>query len=350
MTSVGSVPKPQQMARMLAVLFTAASVVTVLGLLAPHEPEVDEVGLAVVAALTGLAGLGLALGRERLPVAVYHGVPAFGTLNVSLAVLFNGERNGGPAGGEEMYYLWVALCAAYYLGRVGTAAHVAVILASYAATLIVVDPGPIAVSRWLSLAGLVIGAAVVVRLLRERDARLVAALHEAARTDPLTGLANRRAFEEASGRELGRARRSGAILTLLVADVDRFKQINDRFGHAAGDEALQRVAAALRQQVRGSDRAARLGGDEFALLLPDTGAEGARAAGERVRDALSEAAGDLPVALSFGVAQHGVHGHALDELMRAADAELYAEKRRPQAASGRSSAPAAAPSTRATSS
>src|SRR5688572_9696658 len=251
----------QQMARFGALLFGGGAAVTGLGLLLPHQPEVDAGGLAIVAAVSGLIAAIMALRGERLPGWVYPLTLAAGTVLVSLALLFNGERSGGPAGGDEMYYLWVVLYGAYFLGGTATAAQVALIAVAYAATLAAIDPGPIAVSRWLSTIGLVMGSAIVAHLLSTRTARLVAELEVAARTDRLTGLANRRAFEEQFDQEVARASRSRRPFALLLADLDGFKEINDRHGHVAGDDALAEIGRLLPALLRGNDIAARVGGD-----------------------------------------------------------------------------------------
>jgi PAS domain S-box-containing protein len=163
----------RQMARFGALLFGGAAAVTALGLLLPHQPEVNAEGLAAVAAVTGLLAAVMGVGGERLPGWFYPLTPTFGTVLVSLALLFNGERSGGPAGGDEMYYLWVVLYSAYFLRGTTTAAQVALMAVAYAVTLAAIDPGPIAVSRWLSMIGLVVGSAIVVHVLSERVARLV---------------------------------------------------------------------------------------------------------------------------------------------------------------------------------
>jgi diguanylate cyclase (GGDEF)-like protein len=312
------------MARTGAVLFGAAALVTVLGLVLPHQPQVDEDGLGAVAIGCGAMAAILAAGGERLPPWSLHLWLAWGTAMVSLALLFNGERNGGAAGGDEMYYLWVVLVAAYYMGRAGTAAQVALIAAAYTVTLVAIDPGPIGPSRWLTTVGLAIGTAVVVRLLSERAERLLAELRLAAATDPLTGLQNRRAFEERVAQELGRARRTGEAFGLVLADVDDFKQLNDRHGHAAGDEALIELGRLLRAEMRAVDAVARIGGDEFAILLPSTDAAGAADAAERIGQLVGARA---PITVSAGSAAYGPDGRTIDDLMRAADARLYASKR-----------------------
>ena len=312
------------MMRAGAALFGAAALITLLGVVLPHQPQIDAHGLTVVAAAAGAVAVLLATAGERLPAWTVHAWPALGTAFVSFALLFNGERGGGAAGGDEMYYLWVVLFSAYFLGRAATAAQVALIAAAYTVTLVAIDPGPIGVSRWLSTVGLAVGSGVVVRLLSERVERLVAALQLAASTDPLTGLLNRRAFGEHVARELARSRRTGEPLALLVADVDRFKAVNDGGGHAAGDAVLVALASALRDGLRAVDSLARVGGDEFAVLLPATDATGAAEAAARLTDRVAAAA--LP-AISIGSAAHGADGHSADDLLRAADLALYAAKR-----------------------
>ena len=309
------------MARIAAALFGAAGLVTLLGILLPHQPEVDVEGLEVVSAGAGVLAAILLLAGPRLPGWTVHVWTALGTVLVSLALLFNGERHGGAAGGDEMYYLWVVLYVAYYAGRAATVFHVAFIAVAYTLTLVAIDPGPIGTSRWLTTIGLATGTAVVVRLLSERVDRLVAELRLAASTDPLTGLLNRRASRERGMRELARARRTGKPFAVLLIDVDRFKQLNDREGHLAGDEALVTLARELTGALREIDTLARIGGDEFAVLLPDTGPEGAHATAERL-------ASITTVPISVGTAVYGLDGHTTDELARAADAALYAAKRR----------------------
>ena len=311
----------RQMVRVAALLFGVGSAISAISIFAPHQPQLETEGLAfVVAGGTLLTALLLTVG-ERLPAWSVQLLPAAGTVMVSFGLLFNGERLGGAAGGDEMYYLWVTLYAAYYVGRWATAAHVAFIAAAYAATLVAIDPGPIGPSRWLTTVGLAAGAAVVVRVLSERIDRLVAELRHAAATDPLTGLLNRRAMGQRLGHELARARRTGEAFATLLIDVDGFKQINDSRGHAAGDSALEALAGVLTRELREIDTVARIGGDEFAVLLPATGVAGAQATAER----LQARAG---VSISIGAAVYGIDGLTGEELARAADAALYEAKRR----------------------
>ena len=143
-------------------------------------------------------------------------------------------------------------------------------------------------------------------------------LQHASRTDPLTGCLNRRGFQERFDAELARARRGGTELALVVLDLDKFKEVNDQRGHAAGDELLCWVAACLSRELRAEDMVGRLGGDEFALVL--TGPSPATAV-DRVLDALAEHA-----PASAGVAVFPADGLEQEELHRVADANLYERK------------------------
>ncbi len=165
-----------------------------------------------------------------------------------------------------------------------------------------------------------------------RIAAQKAALTEVAISDPLTGLHNRRSFQVRLAEEVERTRRSQVPFTLLLLDLDHFKQVNDRFGHQAGDRALQAVAAVLHRQLRAVDLPARIGGEEFAVLLPDTAGAGALEAAERLRAAI--AAHQVPhqhatitVSASIGVAWCPAHADTGDGLLRVADQALYQAKR-----------------------
>ena len=164
------------------------------------------------------------------------------------------------------------------------------------------------------------------------NARLHEIVERQALADGLTGLANRRHAEEKLAGELARAERYGGGLTLVMADLDDFKAVNDDHGHQVGDEALVALADILREAVREIDLAARWGGEEFALILPGTDLEGGIAVAERVRRSLEARAlagpegRELRVTASFGVAAHAASGTAAD-LVAAADEALYEAKR-----------------------
>ena len=142
--------------------------------------------------------------------------------------------------------------------------------------------------------------------------------------DPLTELFNHREFHEAVARELERCRRHGGRLTVVLFDLDGFKQVNDTRGHAAGDRVLQGVAGALAASARASDQAYRIGGDEFALLLPDTSGREAITAAERAAEAMTGV--EERIGVSYGLAEWPHAGPSKDTLLACADMNLYAMK------------------------
>ena len=146
-------------------------------------------------------------------------------------------------------------------------------------------------------------------------------------TDPLTGLYNRRLFGEAFEKELNRARRYGLPLGLVILDLHRFKEVNDKHGHPRGDEVLRAAAATLKKALRTSDSAFRIGGDEFALLLPQTDAAQALALSRRVGTVFGESITQfqmgVSVSMDHGVATFPQDGDQADQLIRIADERLY---------------------------
>jgi diguanylate cyclase (GGDEF)-like protein len=146
-------------------------------------------------------------------------------------------------------------------------------------------------------------------------------------TDPLTGLYNRRLFGEGFEKELNRARRYGLPLGLVMLDLHRFKEVNDKHGHPAGDEVLRAAAATLKKALRTSDSAFRIGGDEFAVLLPQTDAEQALALSRRIETVFAETLQSLPlsvnVSMDHGVSTFPQDGEQADQLIRVADERLY---------------------------
>src|SRR5678815_1300558 len=152
---------------------------------------------------------------------------------------------------------------------------------------------------------------------------------EAAFTDHLSGLANRRRFERQLDREINRSLRFDHPLSLLMVDIDNFKKLNDTFGHDVGDEAIRRLGKVLQQETRGIDLAARIGGEEFAVLLVETGREGGLEVAERLRVAINTL--EIPTArhitASFGVAECPGDAQTAADVLKAADVALYEAKR-----------------------
>ena len=149
-------------------------------------------------------------------------------------------------------------------------------------------------------------------------------------TDPLTEVYNRRSLDDMTNRYISHARRLKKPLTFAMIDVDRFKEVNTRFGHLTGDMVLAELASLLRSCVRGSDAVVRFGGDEFLVVLADTGVEGAGLVVSRIREFLADwnrgrHLKDFEVTLSIGLAEWH-EGETLDHMLEAADRGMYAEK------------------------
>ncbi len=232
------------------------------------------------------------------------------------------------AGGSSAYWLCVpgvlvaASVAESSAGIVGGAAAVAAVAAATLQLRHSPLPSPL-------LALLVPGASAAVlssvrrRLERERDR-----LRDVAETDALTGLANRRLLHARADYEIARHRREGHSFALVMADLDGFKALNDRFGHAAGDELLCDVAAALADALRAQDTIARLGGDEFCVLAPETDRAGVQQLAHRVRYAVATATrGVEALGATVGVALFPDDGTTTTALLEAADRRLLAGKR-----------------------
>jgi len=161
-----------------------------------------------------------------------------------------------------------------------------------------------------------------------RNADLKAEIARLAASDPLTGLANRRALTTALTREVARSVRTKEPLSLAIMDIDFFKKINDTYGHVAGDDVLRAVADAMAATVRDVDVVARYGGEEFAIVLPNCPSEGAPIVVERVRAAVASLDTVAKVTVSAGVATAtGADGADAERLMADADEALYASKR-----------------------
>lgn len=155
-------------------------------------------------------------------------------------------------------------------------------------------------------------------------------LHRLATTDPLTGILDRRRYLELSDQELKRASRYHKEVAIVMIDIDHFKEVNDRHGHAAGDEVLRQFANTCRAALREQDLFGRLGGEEFALTLPETNAGDAREVADRLRQAVHERParterGEVSVTVSIGITQ-GIQGDDMDTALRRADRAMYRAK------------------------
>lgn len=234
-----------------------------------------------------------------------------------------------PVGATPAFYLWPVLTAAYFLRRRDLGVVLVLFVASFAVGLWWNGEQLGRAQIYVPMILVVFVVTALVRLLRESLAELIGGLERTASTDHLTGLANRATFEAAVAREMLRARRTGGALCAVALDIDHFKAVNDRLGHAAGDLALRRCADVLASECRGVDLPARFGGEEFVVALPDTTIEDARRFAERVRARIETAtAGDpAPLTVSAGVAALHADHTLPSHLVALADGALYDAKR-----------------------
>jgi diguanylate cyclase (GGDEF)-like protein len=248
-------------------------------------------------------------------------------LAIGQLALLHWLTGGGPSAYPELYLLVAA-----YAGAIHPRPRVLGVVAAIA----VVSALPLVYGRWdaafaaQTLTRVLLDAALafVANTLMHNVRAQRVALQDEARVDTLTGLANRRAFEETLGVEMSRARRSGAALSLVVADLDHFKAVNDQHGHLEGDTLLRGTADALRNELRQHDTCFRWGGDEFALLLPATKRTEADAACLRLSAAVQRRCRrpeGAPLTLACAAAQL-TEGMTAEDFIRAGDAALLAVK------------------------
>jgi diguanylate cyclase (GGDEF)-like protein len=186
--------------------------------------------------------------------------------------------------------------------------------------------------QWLTI---VLGALLLALLtsLAWRHGRTSRRLSRQSLIDPLTGIANRAAIEAEAVRAIERAPRAGSVVSLLMLDLDHFKAINDRHGHAAGDRVLCATTNAWQASLRGRDPLGRIGGEEFVVVCADTTLEQALVVAERLREATAALRFDdidsaLRVTVSIGVAQSQRVGDTYEGVLARADAALYRAKQR----------------------
>ncbi|MEA2158926.1 MAG: hypothetical protein QOD66_1306 [Solirubrobacteraceae bacterium] len=270
--------------------------------------------IGLIAMITGTA---LCLRATSLPVRLTSPALAFGTLLVTLVVIASGES----AGRYSLFYAWVALQAFYFLSPRVAMLHMVGVAAGYGLAVTVLHGGA---DQWLLLLGTVLTTGWLIGALRARIQRLSLQL----RTDVLTGLANRRGFDENIELALDCARQRQQRLSLLLIDLDRFKAVNDRRGHLDGDAVLSRFGALATATVEPA--VARLGGDEFAIIASDCDQRGAAELASRIQAAVrgdSELA-RRAVTISIGIASFPAHADSSRSLSQAADRALYDAKHR----------------------
>jgi diguanylate cyclase (GGDEF)-like protein len=322
---LGDTSNPGTMARTLAYLFGFGAVLLLITTLLPGSPGRSEAALFAIAGAAMCVAAGLVAGYDRLPIWFLKLAPGLGTGLVALVVIFAGPS---ASGAYAMYLAWVVLAAGCFFSVRLTLVHGLIAIAAYAIAMKISGYHGVFGLQLAMTAGTGVVAAGVMCGLASQLRETMRRLQDAAMTDPLTGLLNRRAFAEAFERELVRARRVDRTFGLMMLDVDRFKRYNDEWGHPEGDRALRRAAMAIEHSTRGLDTVARLGGEEFAILMPETDGAGAMVLAERVRRAVElEFSGERPpITASCGVAAYPADGAERGDLLIAADRALYEAK------------------------
>ena len=313
------------MARSLMYLFAVGAAITAASLFfSPDDAEEMRIGITAVVAF----GLAIALFAiyDRLPLWGFQAFLLAGTVLIEWAVYSSSETTSPYA----MFYFWIAIYAFYFLSRPRALMQMGFIALAYSATLVVRDDlASTPVINWAVVTFTLVVSGALIGMQRNHVDRLIARLSDAARTDSLTSLLNRRGFEELFETELERARRSGRPLSVIVGDLDAFKAVNDRFGHAAGDRALERLSEIMRTVKRRIDTAARIGGEEFAVIAPDTDHHAAYILAERLRREVRDTfkSEPFPLTISLGIATFPRHGGSAESLIGGADEALYAAKK-----------------------
>jgi diguanylate cyclase (GGDEF)-like protein len=291
------------------------------GAIAASIPGDPGIAVAPVVVAGVIVALLLAVG-PRLPRWALAPLGPIGVLVIAYAM--SGVHGAGDG---AVLYMWPVLWSTFFFGRRGAVSIVACIGVAHAVTLLSLPAASSFPGRWIDVmvsASLVAG---VVLTLVGRNDRLLAQLSQEARTDSLTGLLNRRGFDERASLELAHARRDGSSLAMATFDLDYFKRINDEWGHETGDGVLTRMGRLLREETRDIDLAARFGGEEFVVMLPGSTSADAQAFAERVRRKLAAAdrLGLPTVRVSVGILAARAP-ESVEAMLRGADSALYAAK------------------------
>jgi len=306
------------MAYCAAAMYAAAALDGGIEILLPNVPSFSMLPIYVVAAMTGF----MFFAGPHLPRRVIMLNGPLGVALVSYALATTKVTASDSAVLFALPVLWQCL----FFGRRGAVAILLLVAAGEALALHALGPYGYP-ARWVDVMVSTTAIALVVTTLEGRNERLLATLAMEARVDPLTGLLNRRGFDERAAAELSPAVRGSRPFALVILDIDHFKLVNDQWGHDVGDRVLRHVGNLLREQAREDDILARFGGEEFVALLPDADIDGAQGFADRVRDSLVRHTGGLPsVRLSAGI-RVGDPTSEITALLAEADLALYDAKR-----------------------
>jgi diguanylate cyclase (GGDEF)-like protein len=306
------------MAYSAAVMYAGATMIDAVEAAVPGGQSFSLVpGIGALVLVVLLVAFG-----SRLPMAAMVALGPIGVAGIALAL---GTTSGTTDG--AILYSWPVLWEAYFFGRRGTILAIASVGVAHGLALIAMPDDAGNLDRWIDVMASVTVIGTVVEILASRNRKLLGRISDEARVDDLTGLLNRRGFEERARVGLAWAQREQISLAVVCFDLDSFKSVNDEFGHEVGDLVLARFAECFRRDSRQGDIAARMGGEEFVALLPGADLDEAYAFAERVRMTFQRSAPDgAPRVTASAGAAGAVAPDQLEQLLKAADMALYAAK------------------------
>lgn len=314
-----SLPTRRLIRQMHAGIYGAAAVTLAFALIADGGTTGQRLFTLAAIAFTAAVAALMLLWRDASDRALLVAFPVAALTVTCVAVL------DPPLALTPMFYVWPLLMAGSFLRRREALLTYLIVVGSFGAILPWVETdAPLAI-LWLTVAIVSAGVLLCAMALKERVETLLGQLETLAREDPLTGALNRRAFVERL--DAATARRDPAV-AVVVFDIDHFKAINDRGGHAVGNETLKLLAATVTARLRRGDVLGRIGGDEFAVTLAGADVDGALAYADDIRRTIATAssAAGLPFTVSLGVATVSDAARDAETLLAVADDALYRAK------------------------
>lgn len=307
----------RQMAYTAAAMYGGATVLGVVEQLFPGGQSFSVwPGIGALALVVLLLAVG-----PRLPIWTLATLGPIGAALIAAAVATTQQP-----GDAAVLYAWPVLWTSFFFGARGAVLILVWLGIVHGVAVLSLDGGARTIDRWLDVMVSMAIVAAVVEALAQRNRDLLDELVHDARTDQLTGLLNRRGFDELVPHELARSRRDDSCVGVVTFDIDRFKGINDEWGHDVGDRVLVALADVFRTESRAGDIVARMGGEEFTAVLAIEDPLDAVEYAERVRAAFAAIdAGAGPATISAGIAS-ARRPPSAEALLHAADAALYEAK------------------------
>lgn len=325
MNAPGTTPTPTVSWRLLGLLFVSSGAMGLLTLAFSQAHPFERWPIAIAAGVAVVPGAITVFIAPHLPEKLL----IVGLFNCAALIAVAVGLSGGADSPYVILWAWTGVEAWYFLRPRQAAWFTAAAAVVVAVPLALVDDRTGAIATWIMVVGTMVALGLVTNTLRARADRLIEMLADRATRDELTGLPNRRGYQERIEQELALGRRDGIPVTIVLADIDGFKGLNDQFGHRFGDEALRAFADLCRDELRLPDLVSRVGGEEFAIVLPRADERSALAVAERLRRAVRSrmtAPDGRTLSASFGIAAFPKHGSDPEVLLDHADQAMYAAK------------------------